>query len=299
MNFKRFFVLALVLVLAMSLILTGCQDSQKPDKEKEDNVQKKEKVKFAVGNWAEGIALSNLAKAILEEKMGYEVEVTIAEPGLIYTSIAQGEYDAFLDSWLPVTHDSYLEKFGDKVEKLGTNYEGARIGLVVPEYVDIDSIEEMNDVKDEFSGEIVGIGSGAGIMKKTEKSIKEYNLDYELVESSGPVMTAKLADAISNKEPVIVTGWKPHWKFARYDLKFLKDPKKIYGETEDIYNIVRKGFKEDNPEVAMFLKNLKLNDKELGSLMGMIADSDKETHEVAKEWMKENEKLVESFIPKK
>ncbi|MTI69189.1 MAG: glycine betaine ABC transporter substrate-binding protein [Firmicutes bacterium] len=280
----------------MSLILTGCQNSQKPDDEKQENAKK---IKFGVGNWADGIAITNLAKAILEEKMGYEVEVTIAEPGLIFTSVSQGEFDAFLGTWLPITHKDYIEKFGDKVEKLGTNYEGARIGLVVPEYVDIDSIEEMNDVKDKFDGKIIGVGSGAGIMDTTEKAIKEYDLEYDLVESSGPVMTAKLADAISNEEPVIVTGWKPHWKFARYDLKFLKDPKKIYGETESIYNIVRNGFKEDHPDAAKFLKNLKLNDKELGGLMGMIADSDKEPAEVAKEWIKENEELVESFIPKK
>ena len=47
----------------------------------------------------------------------------------------------------------------------------------------------------------------------------------------------------------MVTGWTPHWKFARWDLKFLDDPKKVYGEAETINTIVRQGLKEDMPEV--------------------------------------------------
>ncbi|MTI65686.1 MAG: glycine betaine ABC transporter substrate-binding protein [Firmicutes bacterium] len=295
---KKIGILALVVILSMSFVLVGCtQDSEKPEEGNE--TEAKGTLKFGVVNWAEGIAMTNLAKAILEDEMGYKVDVTTAEPGLIYTSVANGDYDAFLDAWLPVTHGSYMEKFGDDLDKLGANFKGARIGLVVPDYVDINKIEEMNAVKDQFEGKIIGIGSGAGIMKASEKAIKEYGLDYELVESSGPVMTAKLADAISNEEPVIVTGWKPHWKFARYDLKFLEDPKKVYGAKEDLHTVARKGLKEDNPEVVEFLENFQMNDQELGGLMGMIADSDEEAVDVAREWIKENKDLVNSWIPEK
>ncbi|MFW6348217.1 MAG: glycine betaine ABC transporter substrate-binding protein, partial [Cyclonatronaceae bacterium] len=55
-------------------------------------------------NWAEGIAYTNLAKNVLEEKMGYEVEITTADVGPAYTSVAQGDYDAFMETWLPVLH---------------------------------------------------------------------------------------------------------------------------------------------------------------------------------------------------
>jgi ABC-type proline/glycine betaine transport system substrate-binding protein len=52
---------------------------------------------------------------------------------------------AIFTAWLPVTHGEYMKQVGDKVEDLGPNYEGARIGLVVPAYVDINSIEELNN----------------------------------------------------------------------------------------------------------------------------------------------------------
>ncbi|MBS4539246.1 glycine betaine ABC transporter substrate-binding protein [Clostridium sp. D2Q-11] len=295
---KKLGSILLVILLAMSLVLTACgEDTNDSEGTNDSNNESKGEVKFGVVNWAEGIAMTSLAEVVLEEKMGYDVESTTAEPGLIFTSVAEGDYDAFLDAWLPLTHQSYMDKFGEKIDDLGYNYEGAKIGLVVPSYVDVDSIEELNENKDQFEGKIVGIGSGAGIMKATENAIEEYDLDYELMESSGPVMTAELASSIDNEEPVIVTGWKPHWKFARYDLKFLEDSKKIYGESENIHTIARKGLKEDMPEVAQFLENFNMNDQELGSLMGQIADSDKEPTEIAKKWMNENEDLVNSWLP--
>ena len=291
MKFK-FKKLAVILcsVLLTTLVLTGCG---------KDSANKgKGSIKLGYVNWAEGVAMTNLAKVALEEKMGYDVDLTMGEPGMIFTSIADGNLDAFLDTWLPITHHDYVTKYKDKIEDLGYNYENARIGLVVPKYSSVNSIEDLNKVKDKLNGKIVGIDAGAGIMGATEKAIKDYNLDYELLEGSGPTMTTMLKEAIDKKEEIVVTGWKPHWKFARWDLKFLEDPKKSYGESENIHTYARKGFKEDMPQVAEFFKNFKLDDNQLGTLMGDIADSDKDPEEVAKEWMNKNEELVNSWIPK-
>ena len=42
-----------------------------------------------------------------------------------------------------VTHKDYMEKYKEDLEDLGYNYENARIGLVVPAYMNIKSIEEL------------------------------------------------------------------------------------------------------------------------------------------------------------
>ncbi|HHX94392.1 MAG TPA: glycine betaine ABC transporter substrate-binding protein [Clostridia bacterium] len=247
-------------------------------------------------NWAEGIAMTNLAEAILEDKMGYKVESTAADVAPLFTSLASGNTDAFLDCWLPLTHEDYMKEYGDKIDDLGYNYEGAIIGLVVPDYVEIDSIEQLNANKEAFNGQIIGIDSGAGIMRATERAIPEYGLEYELVTGSGPAMTAALGKAIDNKESIVVTGWTPHWKFARWDLKFLEDPKNIYGSSENIHTVTRKGFSEDMPEVAEFFRNMKFTDDQLGSLMGAVEEAT-DPLEAAREWMNENEELVNSWIP--
>ncbi|UYP00360.1 glycine betaine ABC transporter substrate-binding protein [Oceanotoga sp. DSM 15011] len=260
------------------------------------NVFAKETVKLAYANWAEGIAMTNLAKVILEDEMGYDVETTMADPGLIFVSLAQGNQDAFLDAWLPITHEAYIKQFGDKLTDLGYNFEGARIGLVVPEYVNINSIEELNNSKDKFDSQIVGIDAGAGIMSTTYSAIDAYDLDLELIESSGPVMTASLANAIDKKEWIVVTGWQPHWKFARFALKFLDDPKEVYGKAENLHTMARRNFIIDMPEVAQFLTHFYLNSQQLGSLMDMISNSD-DAEDAAREWIKQNKKVVENWIP--
>ena len=53
--------------------------------------------------------------------------------------------DVFLDAWLPITMKDYMDQYGDSIEFLGEVYEEARIGLVVPEYVTIQSISELAD----------------------------------------------------------------------------------------------------------------------------------------------------------
>ncbi len=82
-------------------------------------------------------------------------------------------------------------------------------------------------VSERFGGKIIGIDPGAGLMIATDEAVTEYGLDYEVVEGSDATMAAALKTAIDNEEWVVVTGWAPHWKFARWDLKFLDDPKQV------------------------------------------------------------------------
>ena len=282
----------IIQLLAISLFLgfiAGCSGSSEQNKE----------ANLVYVNWAEGIAYTNLAKAVLEEKMGYEVEITSAGVGPAYTAVANGDQDAFMETWLPVLHADYYEQFKEDIVDLGVVYEGTQSGLVVPQYVSIDSISQLNNVKDEFNSEITGIDAGAGVMKTTNNVIEEYNLDYDLISSSGPAMTSALQKAYKNQEPIVVTGWKPHWMFGRFDLKFLKQSSdKMMWEAGDIHIMGRKNLKEDKPELASFLSNMKLTDSQLAELMVKIKNNEsKDKYAVAKEWMNNNESAIESWIP--
>jgi glycine betaine/proline transport system substrate-binding protein len=289
------------MLAAAALLFSGCGESAggaAAEGEKESEKQEEKVIKVGLVNWADCIAMTNVVRVILEEEYGYTVETSYADVAVIFSSIAQGDYDLYTDMWLPVTHKTYMDEYGENLVKISTTFEGARIGLVVPSYVTIDSITELNDHKQKFDEQIVGIDTGAGIMKTTNKAIEEYGLDLELKASSGPVMTAALKEAIDKDEWVVVTGWKPHWKFARWDLKFLDDPQKLYGEIENTYAVGHTGFQDEFPEVTAFLENFLLTDKQLGEVIGLIADSeDKEAYQVAKEWVHDHPELVEEWTP--
>lgn len=280
---------------AIFLTFASCQSGAKKGENTEnEGGEKSKEISILYPNWAEGIAFTHLAKAALMDK-GYDIKITPLEPGPIYASIAKGDADVMMDAWLPHTHADYWEKYGDKLDKIGESFSGGTTGMVVPQYVDIESIEDLNDNIDMFDGKIVGIGPGAGIHASTEKAIEEYGLEFEQITSSGPAMMASLKRSYDKQEPIIITGWKPHFMWADYDLKYLKDPKGVY--PKDVCAIVtRKGFSTDFPVVSKFLKNFNLEEMKLYNLMNAIEKGD-DPLVAAQQWYKEHKTLVESWMP--
>ena len=134
-------------------------------------------------------------------------------------------------------------------------------------------------------------------MKTTEKALNEYGLDYKLMTASAPAMTTSLDKAIRKKEWIVVTGWTPHWMFGRYKLKILNDPNQIYGKAESIHTVVWKDFSEKYPFVAELLRNIRLDDQQISSLMATIEKTHKTETYAVRQWMKEHQALVDSWIP--
>ena len=289
LNLKKLGTLFVAATLLFAI--TSCSNSGSKNKSAE--VEKKE-VNILYPNWAEGIAFTNLAKVALEAN-GFDVEMTNLEPGLIYGELSKDDSkgDVFLDAWLPNTHKDYWADYGDKLVKLGEAFSNGTTGLVVPSYVTINSIEELNANKDKFDGEIIGIGSGAGIHANTEKAIEEYGLDFEQITSSGPAMVASLEKAIKNNEWIVVTGWKPHFKWAKNDLKYLEDPKGIY--PKDVCAIIsRRGFAEDMPKAGTFFKNFNLDEDQLYDLMGKISEVGEEAG--AQQYYDANKAMIDAWF---
>lgn len=144
--------------------------------------------------------------------------------------------------------------------------------------------------------EIIGIDPGAGIMKATEQVISDYGLDdWKLIEGSGAAMTAMLDKAIKAEDPIIITGWTPHWMFAKYDLKYLEDPQKTYGEAEEIHTIVRQGLKDDHPTAYEFLDRFEWTSDEMGEIMTAIQEGS-DPAAAAKAWADNHPERVDEWV---
>lgn len=151
-----------------------------------------------------------------------------------------------------------------------------------------DSANTTASVGESVEYKIVGIDPGAGIMKATAAAIEEYGLeDWELIEGSGAAMTAALKKAYDDQEPIIVTGWTPHWMFAKFDLKYLEDSKGVYGGEENIHTIVRNGLSEDLPNAYKVLDQFHWTSDDMGTVMVMIEDG-LTPEDAAAKWVEEN-----------
>ncbi|WP_460006428.1 glycine betaine ABC transporter substrate-binding protein [Methanogenium cariaci] len=244
--------------------------------------------------WDSEIASTNVVKKIYEQA-GYDVEIKAVDAGPLYQALADGQVDMSVSAWLPATQANYWDTYGDDIVLVGKNLEGAKIGLVVPSYVTIDSIDEMNGVADKFNGKIMGIEPGAGIMSTTETAIEDYGLDYTLVPSSSAGMAAQLSDAYKDGDWIVVTGWTPHWMFVRFDLKYLSDPKGVYGGEEYIGSLARTGFKEDNPEAYAILERFHWEPKDMESVMLAIEEG-ATAEDAAQAWVDANPDTVTYWI---
>lgn len=85
---------------------------------------------------------TNVAKIVLEQK-GFDVTLTPVDPSIMFSAIASGDSDATLSPWMPATHGALYEEYEGQFEDLGANLEGARIGLAVPSYMEIESLEDL------------------------------------------------------------------------------------------------------------------------------------------------------------
>lgn len=117
---------------------------------------------------------------------------------------------------------------------------------------------------------ITGIDAGAGIMGGAQSALSAYHLqkdNWQLQTSSTAAMTSTLDKAIKYKQPIVITGWQPHWMFTKYPIKFLKDPKHVFGKAESIHTITRVGLKKDNPAVYKFLTQFHWNATQMSQIM--------------------------------
>ncbi|MFI7353780.1 ABC transporter permease/substrate binding protein [Streptomyces avidinii] len=242
--------------------------------------------------WDEGVASTFLWKELLERR-GYKVDARQLEAGALYTGLAGGQLDFQTDAWLPVTHAQYWEKYGNKLEDLGSWYGPTSLELSVPSYMkDVRSLADLKGKADRFKGRIIGIEPSAGAMSiLKDKVLGEYGLDgeYKVVDGSTPGMLAELKRAYEKKEPVAVVLWSPHWAYSSYELTKLEDPKGAWGKGDGIHTLARKGFAEDEPKVAEWLKSFKLTEEQLTGLEAKIQETGKgKEQQAVRAWLQDH-----------
>lgn len=285
--------IALLPIIGLSLAACSSGDAA----ENEENGDKKEITIAAVEGWDDTVASSELWKAILNEK-GYDAEVEYVNVTTAFAGVAEGDYDIYLGSWLPVTHADYYEEYGDDMENLGSWNDEAVNAIAVNADAHIDSIDELAEHSDEFGNRIVGIEPGAGITLMAENDvIPTYGLeDMEFVTSSSAAMLAELGTSIKNGENIAVTLWQPHWAYGKYDLKNLEDPEGAMGEPEEITALASKDLREEAPAFVGWIEDFEMDMDTFSDIQAAMFAEDATDYEPGlKEWMDDNRDWVDSL----
>jgi len=218
--------------------------------------------------WDEGVAISNLTKALLEDELGYDrVELKTLDADPLFEGVRDGDLAAFQDVWVP-NDQEYLSAVQDDVEVFDPWFQDTtRFGLAAPSYMNITSIPQLNQTG---AMEIVGIEPEAAISRRVpDEVIPTYHLQQEYEEWSTPAMLFDVGERIRKKEQFAFIAWSPHWMNQRYEFIYLDDPDDALGELNDssrITTVVSKDLMDKDPGSYAFLRALALNEEQLSSL---------------------------------
>jgi glycine betaine/proline transport system substrate-binding protein len=289
--YKR--MLTLMLVLSVGALAAGCGLL--------NGISGSKQLTLGYIEWDENVAVSNLTMVLLEEEFGYEVELRVTNQSVVkqvFRDVASGDLHAFQDVWMP-NHKTYLSEVKDDVEQLDPWFEGETVqGLAVPSYMDVRSLAELDRAGTDM---IIGIEPGAAVHPQIKNEvIPGYDLEMKLVESSTPAMLSELEKAYEEREPMVFYGWSPHWMNARYDLRYLEDPRDLQGDFNDparISSIVNADLPEDDTIAHAFLQAISLDEGQINRLEAEInAAGSADPEEGVRNWLEDHRDTVEPWI---
>ncbi|MFS2068107.1 glycine betaine ABC transporter substrate-binding protein [Pseudomonas sp. CT11-2] len=243
--------------------------------------------------WEDLSPTSLITKKVLEDQ-GYTVKLTeFSEWGIAFAALGKGDIEMLVS---PVNYlaQDYWDRGKNRYEKISPVSDGLYQGIAVPKYVNIDTIEQLNESSAKFGDKVIGIEPGAGLMRSTSEAIKAYGVKLQLVEGSTAAMTAALKSAVDRKEWVAVTMWDPSWMTQKFDLKYLADSKGIYPPSQTYYWIGQKGFSEKHPRAREVIASIFVPITDIKAINGDIKDG-KSVDEAVKAWIAKNGDLIQRW----
>jgi len=266
-----------------------------------------EKIRLASVTWTGVTIKTEVAMAVLES-LGYEADNKVLAVPFVYTALDSGDVDVFLGNWMP-SMASIADKFFQKgsVIQLVANMPGAKYTLAVPTFCAEAGLKDFSDIAkfgEELDQQIHGIEAGNDgnliIRDMIEKDM--FGLGkFELVPSSEVAMLAEVQSRVKQKRCIVFLGWAPHSMNERIDMTYLTgSTNETFGPndgTATVWTNVRKGFEEDQPNVARLFKNMTFPVTMMNAIMTTLYKDKSLTHlQAGLQWVKANPQSYKGWL---
>ena len=293
----------------------------------ESNSGDKPIIKLAENNWSASTLNVTIAKILLEEQMGYKVELVSLDENAQWSAIAKGDLHASLEIW-PSGHvkdtKQYIEE-QKSIENGGLLGPIGKIGWYVPTYMveqhpELATWEGFKDPKlaSLFKTAETGdkgqfLAGDPSFVQYDADIIKNLGLNLQVVHAgSSEAELAALQAAYSRKDPILFYFWTPHSVHAQYDLAEVKLPsytpdcyaKSESGSvacdypTDDLFKIFWPGLKEAAPQVYQFLKAMHYTTQDQITMIAAVELDKKTPEEAARAWLDANKETWQKWLPK-
>lgn len=317
---------AVVMALMLALIVAACGEEKDEPTGGGDGggaAAGKECGKVVLNEqaWAGSTANTYIAKAVLEDELGCEVEVTKIAEIPVFQAMADGKVDAVLEDWQHVDeYEQYIEKAGTVVDGGPLGVEG-HIGWFVPKYVmdenpEFKTWEGLKGKEDVFNKEF--LGGDPSYVQKDKELIEALGLDFKHVTAGAePAQVARWSQAYKQEEPVIFYWYTPQYLNQEYELaevklpprtdanKDCKDDAKEGGDPEQykceyditvIEKLFSKKFADSGSPAYDVLKKMTLTNDDQELVAKAIAGEKQDPEEAGADWVADNQDKVQEWL---
>jgi glycine betaine/proline transport system substrate-binding protein len=278
-------------------------------------------IKFAHNNWLSAELNDAVAQILLQEKMGYPVELVPQGTSEQFDAIAGGQLHVSLEVW-PSGHPDQIAQDIDqsgRIERLGPLGPVAQVGWMIPTYLLTDHPElarwqglEAPDVVSLFATSDTAprgrfVGGDPTWVQWDQKLLDNLGLDYS-VEFAGSEdgEIAMLKDAYARRAPILFYLWKPHWVFAEYDLTMVELPaydaqdwaqQKCSYPSDALFKMAWPGLAAYAPDAYAFLKAFSYAEEDQVQMMDAVHNG-ASVDDAARQWIDSHESVWRGWIPK-
>ena len=260
-------------------------------------------VRLAEPGWND-LAFTTGVASVLLKGLGYQPDSKLLGLEVIYQSLKNKDLDVFLGYWDPAMV-SYYENYkkDGSVETVHQNLVGAKYTFAVPQYVydaGVHDIADLAKFSDKFGKKMYGIEPGSNqLMFDIIKDPKFSLTGWDVVESSEAGMLAEVKRKVAAQDWVVFQGWAPHPMNNDIKLAYLTGGDAYYGPNLGAATVstqVRKGYRQECPNVAKLLDNLTFDVPMENTGMGYLIQDGMPPVEAAAKLLKADPKLLDGWL---
>ncbi|KAF4409291.1 ABC transporter substrate-binding protein [Streptomyces lycii] len=263
-----------------------------------------------------------VAKKLLEDELGYRVDVVQTDEVPAWDALSQGRVDAIMEDWgHPEQEQLYIEDKGT-IERAGDLGVTGHIGWFVPKYwadkhPDVTDWKNLDKYADQLrtpeSGDKGQLMDGSpSFITNDQALVKNLDLDYEVVfAGSEAAQISQMRQSAKTEKPYLTYWYKPHWLFEEIPMDEVelpeyteecaaKAPEDIDCEypTTPLQKFLNADFVQRGGEAVEFLQNFRWTEKDQNEVSQLIAAEKLAPEEAAQRWIEDNPDVWRKWLPK-
>ncbi len=325
---RKGLLLSLILVLILAACGGSADDDNKDDKKASTaDTSNNPTIILAYNPWHASELNVNVAKIILEDELGYPVELKQIEESDQWEALKSGDIHAVLEVWGSGHVANYAQYVDDEqsVEDGGELGPVGKIGWYVPTYIlrDYPELATWEGLKDDanaalFKTDATGdkgqfLAGDPSWVHYDQQIIENLGLNLEVVEFEGDNPEGQVIElvktAYENEEPILFYFWTPHSVHAQYDLEQVQLPEytdDCYADEAAIacdypedrfYKIFWAGLSDYAPTAYQFLENMNYTNRDQITMLAAVEIQGKSVEEAAQDWVDANGSVWQAWLP--